>query len=242
MSNGSVGVGDAKANHHSRRRDRHHGRGAGRFPSADILIEDGAIVAVGPSLEAGDAERIDGAGMIALPGIIDAHTCLWQTVLRGYVPDLWTGTYNTNCCRSGAATRPRTISTRPMSAPSRCCPTAPPRSSTIATTSAAPTTRRFDRGAEDDRHPASLHLFLHDLRAGQFPDGRRGSRMRAASTTSSTTRRPHHIGFGIDSIGAPDSRAAAFSRALKAPSCIHVNETGTIDRLHAAGLLGPDFW
>ena len=31
--------------------------------------------------------------MIALPGIIDAHTCLWQTVLRGYVPDLWTGAY-----------------------------------------------------------------------------------------------------------------------------------------------------
>ena len=67
----------------------------GDFPAADILIEDGAIVAVGPSLEAGDAERIDGAGMIALPGIIDAHTCLWQTVLRGYVPDLWQGTYNT---------------------------------------------------------------------------------------------------------------------------------------------------
>ena len=67
----------------------------GDFPSADILIEDGAIAAVGPSLEAGDAERIDAAGMIALPGIIDAHTCLWQTILRGYVPDLWQGTYNT---------------------------------------------------------------------------------------------------------------------------------------------------
>ena len=31
--------------------------------------------------------------MIALPGIIDAHTCLWQTVLRGYMPDLWPGAY-----------------------------------------------------------------------------------------------------------------------------------------------------
>ena len=31
--------------------------------------------------------------MIALPGIIDAHTCLWQTLLRGYVPNLWTGAY-----------------------------------------------------------------------------------------------------------------------------------------------------
>ena len=64
----------------------------GDFTSADILIEDGAIAAVGPSLgervderlDRTGAERIDGAGMIALPGIIDAHTCLWQTVLRGY--------------------------------------------------------------------------------------------------------------------------------------------------------------
>ncbi len=65
----------------------------GDFPAADILIEDGAILAVGPSLDGGGAETIDGAGMIALPGIIDAHTCLWQTVLRGYVPDLWPGAY-----------------------------------------------------------------------------------------------------------------------------------------------------
>jgi cytosine/adenosine deaminase-related metal-dependent hydrolase len=67
----------------------------GDFPAADILIENGAIVAVGPSLDASGAERIDGAGMIALPGIIDAHTCLWQTVARGHVPDLWAGTYGT---------------------------------------------------------------------------------------------------------------------------------------------------
>jgi len=67
--------------------------GLGDLPSADILVEDGAICAIGPSLPADGAERIDAAGMIALPGIIDAHTCLWQTVLRGYVPDLWPGTY-----------------------------------------------------------------------------------------------------------------------------------------------------
>ena len=67
----------------------------GDFASADILVEGGVIAAVGPSLAAPDAETIDAAGMIALPGIIDAHTCLWQTVLRGSVPDLWAGTYGT---------------------------------------------------------------------------------------------------------------------------------------------------
>src|SRR4029450_13122237 len=65
----------------------------GDFASGDILIEDGAILAVGPSPAGSGAETIDGTGMIALPGIIDAHTCLWQTVLRGYVPDLWPGAY-----------------------------------------------------------------------------------------------------------------------------------------------------
>ena len=65
----------------------------GDFTSADILVEDGAILAVGPSLDGRGAETIDGAGTIALPGIIDAHTCLWQTVLRGTVPDLWPGAY-----------------------------------------------------------------------------------------------------------------------------------------------------
>src|SRR4030095_8620118 len=65
----------------------------GDFTSADILVEDGAILAVGPTLDGSGAETIDGTGMIALPGIIDAHTCLWQTGLRGYVPDLWPGAY-----------------------------------------------------------------------------------------------------------------------------------------------------
>ena len=65
----------------------------GDLPASDILIENGLIAAIGPSLQALDAERIEASGMIALPGIIDAHTCLWQTVLRGYVPDLWSGAY-----------------------------------------------------------------------------------------------------------------------------------------------------
>ena len=34
--------------------------------------------------------------------------------------------------------------------------------------------------------------------------------------------------------------SSPFRATLKAPSCIHVNETGTIGRLNASGLLGPD--
>src|SRR5258708_10606273 len=49
------------------------------------------------------------------------------------------------------------------------------------------------------------------------------------------------VAFGIESIGAPGlEKQLAFARGLKAPNCIHVNETGTIDRLNAKGLLGRD--
>ena len=41
--------------------------------TADVLIEDGRIEAIGRSLEAGDAEVHDATGLIVMPGGIDAH-------------------------------------------------------------------------------------------------------------------------------------------------------------------------
>jgi cytosine/adenosine deaminase-related metal-dependent hydrolase len=67
---------------------------AGRHP-----VEDGAIAAIGRSLRR-PTPRHRRAGMIALPGIIDAHTCLWQTVLRGYVPRSLAGTVLPLACCS----------------------------------------------------------------------------------------------------------------------------------------------
>jgi dihydroorotase len=42
----------------------------------DILLTDGRIAAVGDSLSAPDAEVIEAAGLIALPGLVDLHTHL----------------------------------------------------------------------------------------------------------------------------------------------------------------------
>lgn len=42
----------------------------------DILISDGVIAGVGSGLDAGSAEVVDGAGLIALPGLVDLHTHL----------------------------------------------------------------------------------------------------------------------------------------------------------------------
>ena len=54
----------------------------GLLPTADVLIVDGRIAEIGPGLQVGDAERIDGAGTIAIPGFIDTHRHTWQTVIR----------------------------------------------------------------------------------------------------------------------------------------------------------------
>ena len=59
----------------------------------DVLIEDDRIVAVGASLEVGDAEVIDASGHIVMPGFIDSHRHTWETVIRGIAPDVSLGGY-----------------------------------------------------------------------------------------------------------------------------------------------------
>ncbi len=49
---------------------------------ADVLVVDGRIAAIGPSLSA-DAEVLDVAGQIVMPGFVDGHRHAWQTQLRG---------------------------------------------------------------------------------------------------------------------------------------------------------------
>ncbi|MGW4032750.1 amidohydrolase family protein [Streptomyces sp. NPDC004838] len=51
----------------------------------DVLIEDGRIAAVGPRLEIaeGSAQVIDASRHLVIPGFIDSHRHLYQSVLRG---------------------------------------------------------------------------------------------------------------------------------------------------------------
>ena len=61
----------------------------GDFETGDVLIEDGAIAAVGPGLEAGDAEVIVATDRIVMPGLIDTHRHTWQALFRNIGSD-WT--------------------------------------------------------------------------------------------------------------------------------------------------------
>ncbi|HYG71245.1 MAG TPA: amidohydrolase family protein, partial [Actinomycetota bacterium] len=51
-------------------------------PEADILLEDDRIAEIGPGLRARDAEVIEAADTIVMPGFVDAHRHAWRSLFR----------------------------------------------------------------------------------------------------------------------------------------------------------------
>jgi 5-methylthioadenosine/S-adenosylhomocysteine deaminase len=76
----------------------------------DVLVVDGKIAEVGANLAADNAEVIDAAGMIVMPGLVNAHIHTWQTGLRGLAGD-WAGINYFRAMHAGLATffRPEDI-------------------------------------------------------------------------------------------------------------------------------------
>jgi 5-methylthioadenosine/S-adenosylhomocysteine deaminase len=57
-------------------------RAVGNTVGADVLIEDGIIAEVGPSLRARNADVVDASDTIVMPGFVDAHRQLWRSLIR----------------------------------------------------------------------------------------------------------------------------------------------------------------
>jgi 5-methylthioadenosine/S-adenosylhomocysteine deaminase len=55
----------------------------GLLTDSDVLIENDRIVAVGHNLKAYGAQVVNAAGKIVMPGFVDTHNHLWQSVIRG---------------------------------------------------------------------------------------------------------------------------------------------------------------
>ena len=64
--------------------------GAGREPFAgDVVVEGGRIAAAGPGLGPVTADEVvDAAGCLVIPGLVQAHVHLCQTLLRGLADDM----------------------------------------------------------------------------------------------------------------------------------------------------------
>lgn len=52
----------------------------------DLLIENGKIVAIAPSIPVEDAEIVDASAMIVMPGFVDGHRHLWEGLIRHTLP------------------------------------------------------------------------------------------------------------------------------------------------------------
>jgi len=60
---------------------------AGDIANADVHVANGVIVAVGQNLKAPGAAAIDGQAMIVLPGLVETHWHMWNTLLRSMSGD-----------------------------------------------------------------------------------------------------------------------------------------------------------
>ena len=60
---------------------------AGDIANADVHVANGVIVAVGQNLRAPGAAAIDGQAMIVLPGLVETHWHMWNTLLRSMSGD-----------------------------------------------------------------------------------------------------------------------------------------------------------
>lgn len=60
----------------------------GNFRQGDVLIEGSKIAAVGPTLQAANADVIDATNTIVMPGFIDTHRHMWEGILRNIGVDV----------------------------------------------------------------------------------------------------------------------------------------------------------
>ncbi len=56
----------------------------GDIPGGDVHVKNGAIIAVGKSIQAPGAAAINGRGTIVLPGLVETHWHMWNTLLRSF--------------------------------------------------------------------------------------------------------------------------------------------------------------
>jgi 5-methylthioadenosine/S-adenosylhomocysteine deaminase len=69
----------------------------GLIASGDVFVEGDCIVAVGKDLDGSGARTVDAKGKIIMPGFVDVHNHLWQSLIRGCGASLAVGDWLKMC-------------------------------------------------------------------------------------------------------------------------------------------------
>ena len=56
----------------------------GDLPGGDVHVKNGEIIAVGKAIQAPNASILDGQRMIVLPGLVETHWHMWNTLFRSF--------------------------------------------------------------------------------------------------------------------------------------------------------------
>ncbi|GII00537.1 amidohydrolase family protein [Planobispora takensis] len=216
------------------------------LPGADVLVEDGVIGAVGPDL-AGDHETgaagvevVDATGMIVLPGFVDTHRHLWQSVLRSLAADMTLGDYlGVVLGRLGPAYRPEDVYAANLWGALEALDagiTAVHDWSHIQLTP-----EHTDAAIEALRESGIRAVFAY-----AHPGGGAARREDEVRRAAALLGGPGPVTAGLAASGpvyGSIEEAEAdwrLARELGLQISLHATGTGAVERLHAAGLLGPD--
>jgi len=80
----------------------------GDIAGGSVHVRNGEIVAVGKDI-AGGGEKIDGTGMIVMPGIVETHWHMWNTIFRSFAGDRLEEGYFPTVARFGQQMSPDDI-------------------------------------------------------------------------------------------------------------------------------------
>jgi cytosine/adenosine deaminase-related metal-dependent hydrolase len=80
----------------------------GDIAGDSVHVRNGEIIAVGKDV-IGGGERIDGTGMIVMPGLVDTHWHMWNTLFRSFAGDKPEEGYFPTVARFGAQMNPGDI-------------------------------------------------------------------------------------------------------------------------------------
>ncbi|MGC5011796.1 amidohydrolase family protein [Streptosporangium sp. DT93] len=208
---------------------------------AGVLVEEGVITAVGRGLRAEGAEVLDAAGGILLPGFVDTHRHVWQSVLRSVAADATLGGYlDLVLGRLGPAFRAEDVYAANLWGALEALDAGV---TTLYDWSHIQLTPAHTDAALDALREAGIRAVFGYAPPSPADGARREDEVRriASLAGGSGPVTPALAAWGpVYGSAAAAEADWRLARELGLPISLHATGSGAVEWLHANGLLGPD--